>query len=202
VKNALAPFLIILLITSSAFARNLPDTESDKETEVEAQLRDVKTVTDSLGGCVDESKLNGICIDICQNTRPNNTVYRYRYEEKIHAAACADPTKDSPEVVQKKIQNMWHQLDGRLSCDTANWEVSHGSMLKYAIAMRSFDLVRSAATKWKVNLNRVDKDDGATLLDYVNSELERHKGDSYLEMMLKRYYIILRKAGAKHSKEL
>lgn len=57
------------------------------------------------------------------------------------------------------------------------------------------------AGKWGVNLNKVDVGDGRTLLDYIEYHMDRVRGGA-LEKKLKVYYDDLRKAGAKHRREL
>ena len=54
---------------------------------------------------------------------------------------------------------------------------------------------------WKVNLNKVDKTDGRTVLDYIKDQIERNKGLA-TEPVLQGYYNQLKKAGAKHRVEL
>ena len=194
--------LSLLAFSLQGFAKELPPEDCAEDSAVEKHANDILKVTSAMSGCADASKLRGICGDVFQQSKaPRESPFMYQYEIKLHQAACADPEKDSEEIVNKKLQNMWIKLDKELKCDTANWEVANGNILKYAIAVKSFDLITSAAELWHVNLNSIDSTDSRTLLDYVESEMQRNKGDR-MEDVLKGYYKILRKAGAKHRKEL
>lgn len=194
--------LLLLAVSLQGFAKELPPEDCAEDSAVEKHAKSILKVTSAMSGCADASKLVGICGDVFQQSQASHdTPYMYEYERKLHEAACADPEKDSEEIVNKKLQNMWIKLDKNLKCDTANWEVPKGNILKYAIKVKSFDLITSAAELWHVNLNSIDSTDSRTLLDYVESEMERNKGDR-LEGVLKGYYKILRNAGAKHRKEL
>jgi len=194
--------LSLLAFSLQGFAKELPPEDCAEDSAVEKHANDILKVTSAMSGCADASKLVGICLDVLdKSSAPVDSPYMYNYDKKIHEAACADPEKDSEEIVNKKIRNMWSKLDKDLKCDRANWEVPKGGILKYAVKMQAFDLISSAAEIWKLDLNITDPTDDRTLLDYVEHEINRNKGDR-LERILKGYYQILRKAGAKHKKEL
>lgn len=197
-------FMILSLLTASlqGFAKELPPEDCAEDSAVEKHANSILKVTSAMSGCADASKLRGICLTVMdKRAAAHDSPYMYEYERMIHEAACADPEKDSEEIVYKKIRTMWSKLDKELKCDTANWEVSRGGILKYAVKMQAFDLISSAAELWELNLNTTDPSDDRTLLDYVEHEIKRNKGNRF-EPILKGYYTILRKAGAKHKKEL
>lgn len=177
--------LILIAATSSAIAQQLsPETAR------------------SIGACADPSKLEKLCVDVLEKrSAPDASPYQYYYEMRIHEAACADPEKDSEEVVARKIRHMWSSLRSHLRCNTTDFEIPRGSVLKYAIRMKAFDLITQAAGAWRVELNWVDDSDGRTLLDYVEVEIARNAGNN-VEPILKNYYRILRNAGARHRIEL
>lgn len=155
-----------------------------------------------IGACADASKLEKICLAITDKTAaPDESPLQYRYEEKLYAAACADPKRDSPAVVAKKIRFMWGKLTPNLRCARVDFDVSNGSILKYAVRMKAFDLIDQAAKTWQVDLNVVDSSDRRTLLDYVQKEMDRNRGTS-LEDVLRNYYELLRGHGARHLSEL
>lgn len=93
----------------------------------------------------------------------------------IHEAACADPKTETEEVVRRKIQKMWSLYEDHFHCSTFTFNVSAGSAMKYAAHRR-------------------------TLLDYVKDEMSRT--GKVGERKYKSYYTRLRKAGAKHRREL
>ena len=134
----------------------------------------------------DGSRLAGICSDV----RTGNAS---RYESKIEQAACVSPS-DSQRDRQRKIQDAWNQFDSYLHCDGFN--VRRGNILKYAINQGVSGFIYTAVNVWRVDLNRPDASDGKTVLQYVESELERSRGTPQ-ESMYQSYYNELRRGGAR-----
>ena len=152
--------------------------------------------------CPNPKKLRGLCMFVDSKEKDPNPQGRFvwKYQRKLLEAACADPAKDSEEVIGRKISKMWKDNEAILICNNTKFDVANGSILKFAVNLK-FDEFLIDATHWKVNLNKVDEMDGRTLQDYVRAQIERNKGLP-AEPTLKQYYIMLRKAGAKHKSEL
>ncbi len=124
----------------------------------------------------------------------------YKYQRKILEAACVDVNKDDEATIAKKIARVWKENEDQLTCDNIQFDVVQGSIIKFAVSLK-FDSFILDMAKWKVNLNKVDKFDDRTVLDYVEYQMERMKGKPS-EIILKNYYRILKDAGAKHKREL
>ena len=152
--------------------------------------------------CPNPKKLRGLCMFVDSKEKDPNPQGRFvwKYQRKLLEAACADPAKDSEEVIGRKISKMWKDNEAILICNNTKFDVANGSILKFAVNLK-FDEFLIDATHWKVNLNKVDEMDGRTLQDYLRAQIERNKGLP-AEPTLKQYYIMLRKAGAKHKSEL
>jgi len=114
-------------------------------------------------------------------------------------AACVN-SSDTEEEKNRKIRDLWLAMEDELVCDSSQFDVVNGSVLKYAVSTKFDDFIRDAV-KWKVNLNRVDPSDSRTVLDYVSYHIQKHKGNS-IENMFDYYYTLFRDAGAKHRSEL
>lgn len=126
--------------------------------------------------------------------------YQYYYQRQVFEAACVAPS-DPAEVRNRKIAQMWKRFeDKELVCNNLQFDVANGSVIKYA-ASRGIDPFIRDVIRWQVNLNKVDKTDKRTVLDYVQAHADRAKGME-TEKTLRRYYDMLRKAGAKHRHEL
>lgn len=152
--------------------------------------------------CADPTYLAGICVDVYQRIKAKpNSRHKFAYEEKLHLAAGADITNDSKELVAAKLSYMWSQLHSALTCDTANFDVQQGNILKYAIKLENWEFLVKAAQLWRVPLNYVDVSDGRTVLDYIDKEINRTVG-STVEQTLRTYQNILIRAGAKRASEL
>ena len=135
-----------------------------------------------------------------QDTREDSP-FEYEFEERIYKLACVDINKDSKEIINKKIYYWWIQNEPEIVCTGASFNVSQGNILKLA-AYNSFTaFLDRAIFDWKIPLNKVDKTDGRTTLDYIKDELERSKGQAN-EKALKDYYDLLRRNGAKYKSEL
>lgn len=193
--------LLALSMNVSAFAKVTAAESCEKEPELVTQAKElVDALTEVPGGCAKAEKLDNLCVDIAERVEePIESPFAYRYERLVHEAACADPEKDSEDLINRKIQSMWVKLDPK--CNNANFDVPRGSVLKYSILTRNYDFISLAAEIWKVNLNAIDPSDNRTLLDYIQKEAERNKGTK-AETILKGYYKTLRDLGAKHRNEL
>ena len=172
-------------------------TESLYEARVEAA---------PIAFCPIPGKLDNICM-----TLPNRVVepdkewrlrqidYHYAYQRKILDAACVLHT-DTGGTVNKKVRAMWSASRDKLKCESVQFDVTGGNILKYAVSTK-FDEFISDAIWWGVDLNWVDKSDDRTVLDYVSFQIEQNKGKN-IESLYANYYKTLRKAGAKHRHEL
>jgi hypothetical protein len=72
--------------------------------------------------------------------------------------------------------------------------------VKWAVSYKFYDFINDII-KWGINLNRVDEADGRTALDYALFHIQRNKGNA-MEPVYQDIYDTLRKAGAKHRREL
>lgn len=114
--------------------------------------------------------------------------------------ACVDLGNDSKATIQSKISTFWNANEDKLKCNSTQFDVPNGNIIKFAVSMK-FDEFLTDAVDWNVNLNEVDRTDGMTVLDYIKSHMDRSKG-SHNEKVLQIYYNQLRAAGAKHKAEL
>ncbi len=145
--------------------------------------------------------LDGLCTCIStameeDNDHPNF----YKYQTKILSEAHVIST-DNKEEIKKKVQDFWKKNENLLFCDSLDFNVPNGSIVKLAVARRFEDFIDDVTETWNVDLNKIDASDNKTVLDYVKSEIELRKGSLH-EPVLKRYYKKLRDAGAKHKSEL
>lgn len=164
----------------------------------------MKAVTKSVEEktCPNPKKLRALCMyvgDMSEDTGEGKK-FRYGYQRVIMEASCVDRENDSKEVKAEKISKMWKQFESKMICNSIQFDVPNGSVIKYA-AIRGIDPFISDVIDWKVNLNKVDEIDGMTVLDYIQYHINRLKEGAIVNR-LKEYYQDLRKAGAKHKSEL
>jgi len=134
-----------------------------------------------------------------QNRDPDSGLYEY--QSVIYAASCVDPAAETPEDIRRKVQAFWVRYSDHLRCNTLNFSPSNGLLLKFAVARSSDRFLRDAVQVWRVDLNRIDPVDGKTVLDFIEDELVRNQQPA-IQRRLRRYYGMLREAGAKHRREL
>lgn len=150
-----------------------------------------------------EKHLRNLCLFVggVNEAPPNSHNYRYVWLVKLAQVAQAEGPIDSAEEVGR-LQRAWQRFDDRdlLGCDSVQFDVANGSILKYA-AIRNHDAFVHFAAEWKLSLTKVDKADNRTILDYLQYHMARARGTE-LEKSLRQYYEKLRKAGAKHRSEL
>lgn len=150
----------------------------------------------------DPEKLRGICYTVVSQIKDNDpkSPFQYMFEKRIYEAAGA--TYEEPDdVIAHKISKLFAENEQALICEGSDFDVTEGNILKYAISGRTFAFINKAIDEWHVNLNVVDKIDNTTVLDYVERQIGRMKG-TIAENTLRNYYIKLRKAGARHAREL
>lgn len=143
--------------------------------------------------------LIAICSMIGSRTKDSSTTntFKYLYQRRLYEGAGVVGETDET-VIAKKISKYWSQCEDELVCDA--FDTPGASIIKYAVRS-NFDLFLEDITEWGVNLNRVDRVDEKTPLDYVKYQIDINKGNP-LENKMKYYYDLLRESGAKHKSEL
>ena len=149
-------------------------------------------------------RLSGICNDISSRTEDNGRpdFWSYRYERKIYEAAGVNFDLDTPAVARAKIQSLWIDLYfENFTCDSLNFQIPNGSILKYAVQTRNFSIVDNAMRPWRLELNVIDDQDQETLLGFIEHKITENRG-SDTERILGGYAATLRRYGALTCKEL
>ena len=198
-KSVLTTLIIVLLFA-------LPTLDAHCQAANANTIKPInKIVTPATEGptvCPNPKKLRGMCMLLSSQEKdaiPQGR-FNYKYQRKFLEAACVDVNKDSEEVIAQKISKVWKENEDTLICNNTKFDVNNGNIIKFAANIK-FDNFITDMALWKVNLNKVDKTDGRTVLDYIKDQIERNKGLA-TEPVLQGYYNQLKKAGAKHRVEL
>ena len=136
----------------------------------------------------DLNALHGICGDV----RAGNS----RFNAKILRAARVLPS-DTDGELRSKVAALF--AAAMPLCDGFN--LRDGSILKYAVAARTYEFLFNAANSWDVDLNRIDASDGRTVIDYLDNEISKNLGRP-AESELQSYRDILVRAGARTTAQL
>lgn len=191
-------FYVFLFISISASGAD-PDCEDETGKKLKPMMELAMKAAEE-PSCPNAKKVRNICMLIdTRSEDKDQSKYKFRYQRQIYEAACVSD-KDSKEERSSKIQKMWSKFENDLNCNSTQFDVMNGNILKFA-ATTLFDDFILDAIEWKVNLNKIDEFDGRTILDYLQHHMNMKKG-SHTEKYYKNYYKILREAGAKHKSEL
>ncbi len=193
--------LSLMLFSAPLFAQTADDCD-DPTTKQLKPVMEVAAAAAESTACPNPNKLENICMNISNRTKDPNPKgdYSYMYQRKIYDAACVNLSKDSDEIASQKIQEMWARASDQLKCESLQFDVPAGNVLKFAVS-KKFNEFLEDAIYWKVDLNRIDHSDQRTVLDYIQYQIDKNKGTT-VEVTLKHYYKILKEAGAKHKAEL
>lgn len=199
-------FSIILLFTATLACQAQQDLRIAKYLAEKESINGAETdrYLDQLFPEWQLSKMRNLCTIVSGRMKDKSpeTGYKYLYQRRIYEAANVDKAVDDKETIAKKIRSMWtvsEQLK-LLSCNSTQFDVMDGNLLKYAVSYRFTEFIDEAIS-WRIPLNKVDYTDNRTLLDYVQYHVTKNKGNA-LEELYQIYYDKLRSAGAKHRSEL
>lgn len=196
-------WLIILSLSLSALtavAREQLDCDTDSPVEVHA--KSVLNVTNKLT-CPNNTNTELLCSTVSGmlEDKDPDSYYNYQYQRIIYEASCVDLGNDSEKLISQKVNKMWQKYGSSFKCNSTQFDVSNGSILKFAVAKGFSSFLFDAAQVWKIDLNQVDESDGRTLVDYLEKEIRRNQGNAN-EPVLKQYLKVLVDAGAKRKSEL
>ena len=127
--------------------------------------------------------------------------FDYHFQKTMYTSACADMNTMSDAEINAKLRVWWNLYKKKLTCDSIQFNVPNGSIIKYAISGRVTPFIDDVIYA-KLDLNVVDESDDRTVLDYVRDEIKRQTDTSPNKKVLQEYYDKLRAAGAKHKSEL
>ena len=196
--------LVLMSITLSVLAQ-----ENPHKAEYQRLLRiDSKAAEAYLKESYPEwdfKKLRGLCmiVDSQEKDPKPQGRFKWKYQRRILEATRINPETESEEQIGKKIARMWkvaEELGLAGACNNAKFDVIDGSIIKFAVCLKFEEFIIDV-TFWGLNLNKVDLSDGKTVLDYTQEQIDRNIGIA-TEPDLRRIYETLRKAGAKHAREL
>lgn len=83
--------------------------------------------------------------------------------------SCADPKKDSKEIIKEKVNCMWEKYFSEFGCEGQSF-TPEKNVLKYSINQNFNYFVDGVVKEFNLNINLKDPADGKTLLDYALEE--------------------------------
>lgn len=145
----------------------------------------------------------------------------FEYQVELYRLAGVDYKTDNELVIRRKIRTFWEKYGDLLEChngigSSAGFD-GYGSLLKHAVSdsdnFINTELIEDAVFKWQLPLNKVDRSDGRTLLDFVEDSYnlapdilavfpDHGEHVRSRQRTWTRVYRVLRRGGAKHRREL
>ena len=110
---------------------------------------------------------------------------------------------DDLETAKLKIQAWWNKYKSKCKCDSVNFTVPNGNLLKFSINQSMPDFIDTLVSNYGLDINFIDPADGKNVLDYLNDEIERFKIARISKGSIKvyeDYRLSLIRLGAKPSK--
>lgn len=151
-------------------------------------------------------QFRSVCSDIENKTKDvdEKSDFMYRYESSLWTMSCARPGTDSFDTARKKIALMWGAHYDQFKCVTIG--LDSGDLLKYAVKKDFTEFILDVAKNYKLNINRIDRADGTTVLDYVQAEIAKarqsDKSADYIRHLESVYKQLRNELGARHRTEL
>lgn len=150
-------------------------------------------------GCANADVIASICGSVGEVEVNEEGEYGFEYPIELRKASCVDEF-DSEEVANLKIQNMFRELDDKLVCISNHLAIKPGGLLKLAVAAYFGDFIANSINKWKINVNKIDAADNATVLDFIEDQLLINAREPSLVSKLKSYKERILKAGGRYNK--
>ena len=119
---------------------------------------------------------------------------QFSYRKILFDRASADPRRDPPVHVAKKMRHLWTREGERFVCNQLGSLIENGSLLKLAVEKRSSDFIDDVTRRWNLWPNFIDNS-GETVLDYIDKELASPRsGPDYFDgsygVTLRRYELL------------
>ncbi len=119
-----------------------------------------------------------ICGDIAaRNKAPDGErqYYEYNYEKRIWEASCINIGIDDEETILKKLRIFWNKYKTKCTCDSLDFHIPNGNLLKFALSQKMPELIETLADAYGLDINFIDPKDGMNLLDYVLSQISYYE---------------------------
>lgn len=123
-----------------------------------------------------EFDCKALCGDIGSRTKaPQEEIeyYQFYYEKRLWELAGVNSKVDSEAEIIRKVGILWKKYKKRFKCDSLEFGVQNGNILKFAISMNMFQVVELLGSAYSLDINFTDPADNMNLLEYLNSEVSR-----------------------------
>lgn len=190
-KRLLAPTILLMTLSVAAADKSVDCSPADVLTaQSDGLLKVVEKLEEAECPAPNESDYRSFCSDIASRSKTPESerrLYEYHYEKRLWTVSCADPMKDNEEKSLLKIQKMWNKYQKNFKCDSINFNVPNGNLLKFSIAASAPDVLETFVSIYDLDINFVDPADNMNLLDYLNSEIAKLKKKENTQSAIRTY---------------
>ena len=151
----------------------------------------------------------GVCIHMLQRYESDNPESKLglSYQIRFLKLACADPVKDSKDVIRAKLQTMWNKYRESFRCiNFPNSVATDLNITKFAVDIGMDVFIHEAVRRYKLDMNFLDPADKKTVLDFVIEQealtLKSFPVDTSRLEDMRRVRKMLEEHGVKRAKDL
>jgi hypothetical protein len=115
---------------------------------------------------------------ICSYTRdkklaPEESSLDYLFEEILLKMSCVDLKNDSRETIIQKVNCMWNKHRTKFACDSLEFNVPNGNVLKFTMNFNFPDFIYWVGNKYNLDFTFIDPADGKTIIQYLDEEISK-----------------------------
>lgn len=114
-----------------------------------------------------------LCADIGSKAKvpeKEQEFYEYTYERRILQLACVNIGVDDEETTKRKLVLFWNKYKKNCKCDSVEFNVQNGNILKFAISQNMPTVIETLAS-YGLDINFIHPADGLNLLDYIIQQI-------------------------------
>ena len=116
---------------------------------------------------------------ICSYTRDKKIAkeesLNYLFQEILLKMSCVDLKNDSQETIIQKVNCMWNKYKTKFACDSLEFNVPNGNVLKFTLNFNFPDFVYYMGDYYNVDFMFIDPADGKTIIQYLDEEIASGK---------------------------
>ena len=97
----------------------------------------------------------------------------YLFQEILLKMSCVDLKNDSQETIIQKVNCMWNKYKTKFACDSLEFNVPNGNVLKFTLNFNFPDFVYYMGDYYNVDFMFIDPADGKTIIQYLDEEISK-----------------------------
>ena len=110
----------------------------------------------------------------------------FLFEEHLLKMSCVDLKNDTRETIIQKVNCMWNIYKTKFACDSLEFNVPNGNVLKFAMNFNFPDAIYLLVDHYGLDVTFIDPADGLSFIGYLDQEISKTKkfGPGKIEEMI------------------